>query len=116
MNKNFTCRTRYIRISPDKLRRVGKLIRNKDVNYAAVILKSLPHKGADILNKSLKSAIANCTSNTELEPKDLYISELLIDQGPSFKRHRARARGRIFQILKRTSHVKLTVSTIKGDN
>ena len=116
MSKNFTCRTKYIRISPDKLRRVGKLIRNKEVNYANVLLKSIPHKGAEILSKSLKSAISNCTSNTELNSNDLYISELLIDQGPSLKRHRARARGRIFQILKRTSHIKLTVSTIKGDN
>lgn len=116
MSSNFTCRTKYIRIAPDKLRRVGKLIRNKDVSYASVVLKSIPHKGAEILSRSLNSAIANCTSNTDLKSNDLFISELLINPGPTLKRHRARARGRIFQILKRTSHITITVSTIKGDN
>ena len=116
MSKNYTCHSKYLRISPDKLRRVGKLIRNKDVKYALVILKTLPHRGADILSKSLKSAISNCLSNSDISQNNLFVSELLINPGPTLKRHRARARGRIFQILKRSSHVKITVSTIKGEN
>lgn len=113
-SKTVYAKAKYLRIAPNKLRRVGKLIRRKPVNEALPILKSLPHRGAEVLRRVLESAKANVVNNNEFNENQLIVSELLINEGPQGRRFQARARGRIFQILKRTSHVTVGVSLKEG--
>ena len=97
---------KYLRISPTKLRRVAALIRGKEVNIALSLLKYLPHKGAKIFYVAVNSVIYNAINNANLTDKnDLILSTILVNEGPRLKRFQARARGRGFQIIKRTSHV-----------
>ena len=108
-HKSVTSRVKashpFIRISPYKLRRVVDLIRGKDAFFALEILKNIPHKGARIAFKVLKSAIANAQNNFHLDTKKLILAKVFVNEGPKLKRFKPRARGRIFQILKRTSHL-----------
>mgnify|MGYP006278147761 CR=1 FL=1 len=100
---------KYMRISPRKVQVVADLVRGKKVDEALAILKFTPRKGADILEKVLKSAIANAENNFDMDRDDLYISEVYANQGPTLKRWRPRAQGRAFQIRKRTSHIGVVV-------
>lgn len=99
---------KYIRIAPRKVRIVMDLIRNKNVNEAFGILKYTQKAASPVLNKVLKSAVANA-ENKALDVDDLYIAEAFADQGPTLKRIRARAQGRAARILKKTSHITLVV-------
>lgn len=97
----------YIRISPYKLRRVADLVRRKSVSESLAILRNIPHKGSRIIFKVLMSGIANAKHNFSLDEKSLYISEILVDEAPKLKRFQPKGRGRIYQILKRSSHLKI---------
>lgn len=99
---------KYVKSSPYKLRRVANLIRGKQVNHSLQVLKNLPHKGATLIYKALHSAQHNAINNHNLDG-ELFISEIMINQGPQSKRFQPKARGRIYQIIKRTSHIKVTV-------
>ena len=101
---------KYIRISPKKLSRIAKVIRKKTVNEAKSILFNLPHKGAKLLLKALNSAEANALNNSNAQGT-LYISSLLINSGSIIKRYQPRARGRMFAIKKRTSHIYYELSS-----
>ncbi len=102
-----------IRISPYKLRRVANVVRGKETIYAESLLKQLPHKGAKLLLKIVQSAVANARNNSDvIDP--LYISELMVNEGSHFKRFQPKARGRIYKIIKRTSHVSLLLSSKSG--
>ena len=107
---------KYIRMSPLKLRRVANVIKGKKVVDAIYILRSLPQKGADIILKVVKSAKANAINNNSMKEENLYISSIQINEGPRLKRYKARARGRIFQILKRTSHIRVGINNLIGEN
>ena len=100
---------RHIRIAPRKIRIVIDLIRGKNVGEAFAILKHTPKVGAEVLEKVLKSAVANAEHNYDLNVDALYISQAFVDQGPTLKRIHPRSRGQAFKILKRTSHVTLVV-------
>jgi len=100
---------RHIRIAPRKIRIVVDLIRGKNVGEAFAILKYTPKVGAEVVEKVLKSAIANAEHNYDLNADALYVSEVFVDQGPTLKRIHPRSRGQAFKILKRTSHVTLVV-------
>ncbi|WP_094607423.1 50S ribosomal protein L22 [Sporomusa silvacetica DSM 10669] len=100
---------RHIRIAPRKIRIVIDLIRGKNVGEAFAILKYTPKVGAEVLEKVLKSAIANAEHNCDLNVDALYVSQAFVDQGPTLKRIHPRSRGQAFKILKRTSHVTLVV-------
>ena len=100
---------RHIRIAPRKIRIVIDLIRGKNVGEAFAILKFTPKVGAEVLEKVLKSAVANAEHNCDLNVDALYISQAFVDQGPTLKRIHPRSRGQAFKILKRTSHVTLVV-------
>ncbi|QDR78814.1 50S ribosomal protein L22 [Sporomusa termitida] len=100
---------RHIRIAPRKIRIVIDLIRGKNVGEAFAILKYTPKVGAEVLEKVLKSAIANAEHNYDLNVDALYVSQAFVDQGPTLKRIHPRSRGQAFKILKRTSHVTLVV-------
>jgi len=105
---------KWIRMSPRKLRRIIALLRGKGTKEAMLILKYLPHRGAREVEKVLKSAVANAKNNYKLNEADLFVDEIYVDQGPTLKRWRARARGRAFPIAKRTSHITVFVESEKG--
>ncbi|TCS80010.1 50S ribosomal protein L22 [Pectinatus cerevisiiphilus] len=100
---------KYIRIAPRKARVVIDLIRGKNVAEAFAVLKFTPKIGADVVNKVLKSAVANAENNFDMNVDALYVAEAYVDQGPTLKRIHPRSRGQAFKILKRTSHVTVIV-------
>ncbi len=95
----------YARISSRKVKIVIDLIRNKNVAEALAILKFTPKAAAEIVEKLLKSAIANAENNFGMDAEKLYVAEIFANQGPTLKRVRPRAQGRAFRIRKRTSHI-----------
>ena len=101
---------KYIRISPRKAAQVADLIRGKSVGEAYAILKFTPNKGAAIIEQVLKSAVANAEHNYNMDVDKLYVSTIFVDQGPSLKRFKPRAKGRADGIMKRTSHITVMVS------
>ncbi|SCN24070.1 50S ribosomal protein L22 [Clostridium sp. N3C] len=100
---------RYVRMSPMKIGIVLDLIRGKNVNEAFAILQYTPKDAAVVVNKVLKSAVANAENNNNLDPANLYVAEAYVGPGPILKRYRPHAQGRAFSIKKRTSHVTLVV-------
>jgi len=103
---------KYIKISPQKVRLVADLIREKDAGEAVTILKfSKKKKAADIVSKVLNSAIANAQVKfPNLDVDNLYISRIFADAAPMMKRFRAVPRGRGVRILKRYSHITIYLS------
>ena len=95
----------YARISSRKVKIVIDLIRNKNVAEALAILKFTPKAAAEIVEKLLKSAVANADHNFGMDTEKLYVAEIFANQGPTLKRVRPRAQGRAFRIRKRTSHI-----------
>ncbi len=108
MDVKSTAKT--LRIPPSKARLVLDLIRGKNVEEAAAILKFTPNVAAVAINKVLKSAIANATHNHELDGEKLYVKACYADAGVVLKRFMPRAKGRADQILKRTSHITVVVA------
>ena len=100
---------KYVRVAPRKVRVVMDLIRGKNVAEAFAILKFTPKVGADVIEKVLKSAVANAGNNFDMNVDKLYVSSAFVDQGPTLKRIHPRSRGQAFRILKRTSHVTVVV-------
>ncbi|MBU2472534.1 50S ribosomal protein L22 [Patescibacteria group bacterium] len=105
----ITAKLRHLRISPRKVRLATNLIKGLTVKEAEKQLKFLTKKSAQPILKLLNSAIANAENNAKLIKENLYISNITVDVGPSLKRWRPRAMGRAFQILKRTSHITITL-------
>ena len=101
----FRAVTKYVRISPTKVRFLVDAIKGKPVEAALNALKFMPMKAAGIVEKTLRSAVANADQNTDIDVDNLVVSNILADQGPTLKRFRARARGRGSRILKRASHI-----------
>ena len=93
-----------IRIAPRKVRVVIDLIRGKNVGEAFAILKYTPKVGTEVVEKVLKSAVANAENNLDLNVDNLYVSAVYVDQGPTMKRIHPRSRGQAFKILRRSSH------------
>lgn len=98
-----------IRIAPRKIRIVLNLIRGKNIIEAFAILKYTPKIGAEVLEKVLKSAVANAEHNYDMNSDKLYVAAAYVDQGPTLKRIHPRSRGQAFKILKRSSHVTVIV-------
>ncbi len=101
---------KYIRIAPRKLRIVMNLIRGKKVNEAFAILQFTPKVGSEVIEKVLRSAVANAEHNNDMNVDNLVVSSCYVDQGPTMKRIHPRSRGQAFKILKRSSHVTVCVS------
>ena len=97
--------TRYVRIAPRKARLVTELIKGKPVEEALTILRFVPKKAARLVDKTLRSAVANAEQNPNIDVDTLYIKRIFVDGGPTMKRWRARAMGRATKIIKRTSHI-----------
>lgn len=96
---------KYVRISPQKVRLVIGQVRGKGVDDALVLLRFMPQAAAKPVAKLIQSAIANAEETYGLSSDDLYISSIFADDGPTLKRYRAGARGRVKPILKRSSHI-----------
>ena len=96
---------RYQRIAPRKVRVVLDLIRGKDVDTALQILRFVPRRASRIVEKVVRSAVANAQNNYDMDPRRLYIHRVYADQGPMLKRLMPRARGVAYLIRKRTSHI-----------
>ena len=102
---------RYVRITPRKCNQVLDLIRGQRVEEAQVTLQFMPKLGARIIQKVLKSAVANALHEGKVRLQDLYVKEAVVGAGPTLKRWLPRAQGRATPLLKRTSHVSVTVAT-----
>ena len=98
-----------VRIPARKARLVIDLIRGKNVAEAFGILKFTPRSGAYLIEKVLKSAVANAENNLELNADNLYVSECFVGQGSTLKRFQPHAQGRAFKILKKTSNITVVV-------
>lgn len=96
---------RYVRIAPRKAQVVVDLVRGKKVDEALAILKYTPKAAAPIVEKVIKSAVANAENNYGMDIDSLYVSEIYANQGPTMRRYRPRAQGRATTIRKRTSHI-----------
>jgi large subunit ribosomal protein L22 len=101
---------RHARLSPQKARLVADQLRGLPVERAIEVLSFARPKAASTLKKVLESAIANAEHNEGADVDDLHVGTVHVDQGPTFRRYRARARGRAGRITKRTSHITLTVT------
>jgi large subunit ribosomal protein L22 len=101
---------KFARISPQKGRLVADQIRGLPVEKALEILKFSPKKGADLVQKVLESAIANAEHNEGADIDELFVAKVFVDEGPTMKRIKTRAKGRADRILKRSSHISVIVS------
>ncbi len=108
----FRAVSKYVRISPQKVHKLIDAVKGKPVEAGLNILKFMPQKAAAIVEKVVRSAVANAEKNQDIDVDSLIIYNILADQGPTLKRFKARARGRGTRILKRTSHI--TVILIEG--
>ena len=103
---------KFVRVSPRKARLVADHIRGRSVPEARSILAFTPRAAAHEIEKVLRSAIANAESNPNLHwnGDNLYVKAVFVDEGPTLKRWRARARGRTARIMKRTCHITVQVA------
>jgi large subunit ribosomal protein L22 len=109
-------RVRHIRVTAQKARRVVDLIRGKQATEALAILKFAPQGASEPVYKLVASAMANArvkadASNQYLDEQDLFVARAFVDEGTTLKRFQARAQGRAFKILKRTSHITVVLAT-----
>ena len=109
-------RVKHIRVTATKARRVVNLIRGKQATEALAILKFAPQGASEPVYKLVASAMANAkvkadAANSYLDEQDLFVSQAFVDEGTTLKRFQPRAQGRAFQILKRTSHITIKLST-----
>jgi large subunit ribosomal protein L22 len=95
----------YLRVSPLKARQVVDLVRGKNVDEAIGTLRYTNKKTAPMLLKLIKSAVANAEHNFDMDSDALYVSEIMVDEGPSFRRMKPRAYGRADILHHRTSHI-----------
>ena len=105
---------RYVRVTPQKARRVVDLIRGKQASEAVAVLMFAPQAASEPVRKVLQSAMANArvkadAASEAFDERDLVISEAYVDEGPTLKRFRPRAQGRAGRINKRTSHITVAV-------
>ena len=100
---------KFARISARKVKIVADLIRGKDVDEAISIVKFTPKASSEIIEKLLKSAIANAENNHEMKHENLYVAEIFANQGPTLKRIRPAAKGSAVRIRKRTSHITIVL-------
>ena len=110
MTMEVAAKLKFARISPQKARLVADQVRGSEVEKALQVLTFSNKKAAHIVKKVLESAIANAEHNEGADIDELKISAITVDEGPTHKRIQPRAKGRANRILKRTSHIRLTVS------
>lgn len=113
--KTVTSRLRHYRLSPRKIQILGDLIRGREVGEAMKNLSLARKRAAPALRKLLSAAVANAKHNFKIaEPERLIVSTFAVDEGPTLKRYRPRARGSAATIRKRTSHVTIVLTEDRG--
>lgn len=100
----------YLSISPQKIRLVADKVRGMSAKQAVTVLEFMPQKGAEFVQKTLKSAIANAENNYDLNPDNLVVETIYAGDGPRLKRMKAGARGRSKPRVKRTSHLMIVLN------
>ena len=103
--------SKYVRMSPSKIRRVLRQIQGKTYSEALLLLEFMPYASCAPIIKVLRSATANGRNNFGLDEKELVIKSAFADQGPTMKRFRPRAQGRAYRILKATSHITIVMGS-----
>ena len=101
--------SKYIRMSPSKIRRVLRQIQGKTYSEALLLLEFMPYASCTPIIKVLRSATANARNNFGMDEKKLVVKSAFADQGPTMKRFRPRAQGRAYRILKATSHITIVM-------
>ena len=101
--------SKYVRMSPSKIRRVLRQIQGKTYSEALLLLEFMPYASCAPIIKVLRSATANARNNFGKDEKKLVIKSAFADQGPTMKRFRPRAQGRAYRILKMTSHITIVM-------
>lgn len=107
-----SAKLRHLHIAPRKVRLIADLVRGKSVKDARAILDFTTKKAADPVLKLLNSASANAKNNFQLDPANLYILKITVDEGPKLKRFMPRARGSANEIQKKTSHINIVLEEI----
>jgi large subunit ribosomal protein L22 len=105
--------SKYIRMSPSKVKLVADMVRGKGVDDALSLLKYSTKAAADPLAKVIASAAANAEENFGLSRSGLYVAQIFADEGPTLKRGRIGARGRFKPILKRSSHITVVLGSLE---
>lgn len=106
---------KYARVSPKKARDVARVVQGMPVSAAIDTLTFTPKKAAELINKTLRSAVANAENNFGLDADELIVRECTIGDGPAFKRFKPRARGSAGAIRKRTSHIRVVLGEPKEE-
>ena len=101
---------KYMRISPQKVRRIVGAVKGQPVEAGLNKLKFMPQKASGMVEKILRSAVANADQQGDIDIDALMVKNIIVNEGPMLKRFRARARGRATRILKRTSHITVIVA------
>jgi len=109
-NPGYRAITRYLLVSPYKVRPVADLVRRKPYTEAVSLLENMPHKGARLIRKTMVSAASNALNrDKKLDEDMLYIREIMVDEGPRMKRVWFRGRGRADMLLRRMCHITVVV-------
>lgn len=101
---------KMVRISSRKVKLVIDLVRGKNVGEALAILRLTPRAASPVVEKLIRSAVANAEHNYNMDLEKLYVKEIYVGEGPTLKRFRPRAQGRASAIMKRTSHITAVVA------
>ncbi|MDA8217382.1 MAG: 50S ribosomal protein L22 [Dehalococcoidales bacterium] len=109
-----TATSKYVRMSPRKVRLVLDAIKGRQAQQALAMLRFMPQAAAGPVWRALHSAVANAENNYALSAEDLYVRSAAADKGPTLKRGRPKARGRYGPILKRSSHITVVVGEKEG--
>jgi large subunit ribosomal protein L22 len=109
-DNEFLAVSKYIRMGPNKVRRVLRQITGKSYAEALLILEFLPYTSCEPIIKVLRSAVANAKDRAGKDESELVVKRAFADQGPVMKRFRPRAQGRAYRILKPTSHITIVVA------
>jgi large subunit ribosomal protein L22 len=107
--REVRAQAKYVRMSPRKARLVAEHIRGRSVPEARAVLAFTSREAAGVLQKVLQSAVSNAEANHGIAEDRLYVKATYVDGGPVMKRWRARARGRVARIRKRTCHITITL-------
>jgi len=108
--REVRAQAKYVRMSPRKARLVAEHIRGRSVPEARAVLAFTSREAAGVLQKVLQSAVSNAEANHGIAEERLYVKATYVDGGPVMKRWRARARGRVARIRKRTCHITVTLA------
>ncbi len=105
---------KYVDVSPRKARLVANVVRGRSVREALAMLQFMPQKSARHIRRVIQSAAANAENNYALDTEELVVSQIFVNEGPTQRRFRPRAHGRVSPLLKRSSHVTAVVAEKEG--